>query len=195
MAKKESKFLRSLVAVILLAAVLFATLFTCWYFTGGGWFGGAIPSTFTVTVNGEKHSKDVTVGYLYSGTEIEIASLFGEEYTVEIGAAQGTRTTVKAIDGEDTVAWEKLNADFDKGFEIKQTEKGFTLSYVFFEDILSKATERDDLELANEVKKELFVMTVACANAEIRMSFNVGMEIRGLHFDREHYIFNGAKGE
>ncbi len=190
MAKKKSNvdtFVRSLVAVIAGAALLAGVLFIAWYFSGGGWFGGAIPSTFTVTMDEQEYSKSFTVNHLYSGTEFKIKTMFGEDYTVAITTAQGTGVTV--TDGETQTKWEKLEGDFNKGFDIAKKDDGFIVRYESFDDILEQATELTDLELEGDTSVQLFVMTISCANSEINVSFGVGMNVSGIEFDKDHIIF------
>lgn len=191
MAKKKDKFLRNLVIVILLATVVVGIGLASWYFTGGGWFGGKVPPTFTVTVEGQTYGKSFSKQILYSGTEIEVNRPLGEEYTVEIVATQTSNVVVQT--GESLIKWAELKADFNKGFEIIKEEGRFTIKYTSFEDIVTKATGLTEFEISGETSDELFQMRIACANAEIAISFGVSFPVGGLEFDNDHIIFTDTE--
>ncbi len=182
---------KSLIVAAIVIAVLAVSFLVAWYCTGGGWFGGQVPPTFTVTVEGQEYGKSFSKQILYSGTEIEVNRPLGEDYTVEITATQTSNVVVQT--GESLIKWAELDADFNKGFEIIKADDRFTVQYTSFEDIVTKATGLTEFEISGETSDELFQMRVACANSEIIISFGVSFPVGGLEFDNDHIIFTDTE--
>lgn len=194
MAKKRATgntVVKSIIVLILIVAALAAVCFCSWYFTGGGWLGGKVPPTFTVTVGEEEHSKSFSQQLLYSGTEFEVNRPFGEDYTIEIAATQTSNVMLQS--GESTVKWSELKADFNKGFEIVKDGNRFTVNYTSFEDIVTKATGLEQFEISGETSDELFQMKITCAHAEMKINFGVSFPVEGIEIDPDHVIFGGKE--
>lgn len=178
-------------AVLAVSIAIGIAGFCSWYFTGGGWFHGAIPATATVTVGEETYANGCGGLVLYSGTEIAVNRYFGEDYKIEI--TSDTETDFEFILGSEPYSWKDLAAqgitDFSAGFKIVKTEAGFKVEYDSLSEIIEAATETA-AGLTTVPDGDIFYMTITCANRSITLSFCVTItEVTSVQLNPDQIIF------
>ena len=180
--KKRGRIWKKVLAVVLFLIVALSALGCAYYFTGG--FGGFGP-TFSIDVGEDRFYKSGEGLYIKSGDEIRVNTLFGEE--VEISILSGPDDFALELDAE-PYKWQHLDGDYTKGFEIEQTEEGFTISYDSIQSVI-EAVQGRTVTITEGAQGDVFTLVVKLRASEIRLDFGVELPVTGVKISPDNVTF------
>lgn len=199
------KILRTVLIVILCAAIIGGGVYLTWRLTDGftNWGGsenhpgddgithGTIVGECYVETGGAKYG-DGGVTVLASGSTFHVGAGFGANYSVTM-TANGAHDFAFTL-GAEPYRWSNVRGDdFTAGFDISRAADSFTVSYGTIADIISavkgNAVTITDAEVTVSDK---FTMTVSGNGNSIDVNFIVS--VTGVTVDPDGIVFGGDGG-